>query len=923
MGFLFPELLVLLLPALAVGWWSRTRDPVTLVLRLLIAVLLGLALAGPYLRSRADGRDLVLLVDRSRSMPPDAETSALELIQLAEEQRRNHDRVGVISFGQQPVIERMLSESGRFAGFDAAVQPDATDIGRALDAALELLPRGRSASIVLLSDGENNGKDALGSARRAFARGVRIDTRSFPHPKAADLAVERIELPESVAEGEPFQFSVWVHADRRTESEFRLERQGQLLSSGTRTFEAGMNRLVFRDILARAGTADYRVRLVADDDRIPENNQGLGATQVRGVRSLLILNDDGQPGALAAALRSAGLRVEVSTPEARRLTSVELTAHRAVILENIAAGRVQHGVEALRRFVLERGGGLMLTGGQASFGIGGYFKSPLDPLLPVSLEMRQEQRKQAIALAVTLDRSGSMSAPVAGGQTKMDLANLGTVAAIELLSPIDSISVIAVDSAAHVVQELTPATDIAALARRVRGIKSMGGGIFTYTALRAAGQMLEKAEQRNRHIILFADAADAEEPEKCPELLQEFQRMGITVSVIALGTPADSDALFLQEVARQGNGEVYFTTTPEDLPRLFAMDTMKAARAVFVEEPTAVQMLPDFFSLGEVPMSGFPDLPGYNLTYLRPQAIAGAVTTDSYQAPLFAFHYQGLGRVAAYTGQIGGSFGGPVVSWEGFATYFGTIARWLAGQEEPEDVFPSVRREGRDAVIRVEIDPDAKAPPDTSRLEAHIENPDGSVRSVPLERVASHRFEARYPLDQPGILLGTLRVGEDRYVSLPPVSLPYSPEYEHSSDPRRGERLLRAIAGESGGEMEPAAATLFRGSREGTATRLVTRELILAVLVLLLLEIAGRRLQLWGNLPSLSLARLRGSVRGLGSPGPGRRSRPARAASLAPKGVDAAGVDPAPEQPPAPPARPAIGDALARAKESARRKLDR
>ena len=39
-----------------------------------------------------------------------------------------------------------------------------------------------------------------------------------------------------------------------------------------------------------------------------------------------------------------------------------------------------------------------------------------------------------------VDRSGSMSMPVAGGKTKMDLANLGTSKCVELLSGSDKIA---------------------------------------------------------------------------------------------------------------------------------------------------------------------------------------------------------------------------------------------------------------------------------------------------------------------------------------------------------------------------------------------------------------------------------------------------------------------------------------------------
>src|SRR5690606_10247415 len=105
--------------------------------------------------------------------------------------------------------------------------------------------------------------------------------------------------------------------------------------------------------------------------------------------------------------------------------------------------------------VEDLGGGLMLTGGRRSFGVGGYFNSPLDPVLPVSMELREEHRKNRVAIAVALDRSGSMTMPVSGNLVKMDLANLGTAEVIRLLTPGDRVAVIAVDSAPHVVQPLS------------------------------------------------------------------------------------------------------------------------------------------------------------------------------------------------------------------------------------------------------------------------------------------------------------------------------------------------------------------------------------------------------------------------------------------------------------------------------------
>ena len=96
---------------------------------------------------------------------------------------------------------------------------------------------------------------------------------------------------------------------------------------------------------------------------------------------------------------------------------VELAGFAAVLLENVPADGIgTPGMETLAAWVRDGGAGLMMTGGKKAYGPGGYFKSPLESVLPVSMELRREHRKLALAIVVALDRSGSMAVPVAGGE---------------------------------------------------------------------------------------------------------------------------------------------------------------------------------------------------------------------------------------------------------------------------------------------------------------------------------------------------------------------------------------------------------------------------------------------------------------------------------------------------------------------------
>ena len=151
---------------------------------------------------------------------------------------------------------------------------------------------------------------------------------------------------------------------------------------------------------------------------------------------------------------------------------------------------------------------------------------------------------------------------------------------------------IAVDSAPHTVLDLASAErqQNALFRNKILKIESMGGGIYVYEALKAASQMLLKASAANRHIILFSDAQDSEEPGDYKRLIDTMRKAGISISVIGLGTPSDVDAKLLEDIAKRGEGNIYFTDRPKEIPRIFAQDTFAVARNTFIKEPAALEL---------------------------------------------------------------------------------------------------------------------------------------------------------------------------------------------------------------------------------------------------------------------------------------------------------------------------------------------
>jgi Mg-chelatase subunit ChlD len=856
--FQFPELFLLAIPLWFVYRRWGSAPGVTGGLRIVLLMVLLLALTGPRVNLGGKGIDVLVVADRSRSLPGDAERRIRELIHNLETNRHAGDRVGVVTFGSSAAVESVLSEGALLKEYQKEILPDGSDLDDALQVALNLVDPRRPARVVVLSDGEANGASPGSAARRARDLGVPIDFREFPRPRIGDVAVDSLELPETVAPREPFQYTVRVHSDRTTGGRVSVFRDGEAIAGDQqdRQFLPGMNQLLFRDLLEEGGLHRYEIRLEVADDPLPENNRGLGVVRVEAGPRILVLNARGEPDNFVRALQAGHVPVDVAASKTHPLTQDSLDRYRAVVLENVPAGDLGRlKMERLAQFVEDLGGGLLVTGGERSFGNGGYFKSPLDELLPVSMEMREEHRKTRLAMVIALDRSGSMAVPVKGGRLKMDLANLGAVEAIRLLSPGDSIAVIAVDSSPHIIQGLTAVDDTSSITNRVLSIESMGGGIFVYEALVAAGKQLMDAEQLTRHIILFSDANDSEQPGDYAKLLAEYEKAGITTSVIGLGTAADSDAKLLEDIARRGKGNIMFTEDAQELPRLFTEDTLSVARNSFVQKDPETQpegitarVVPGARLMGELVPGAFPAADGYNLSYLKPDATLAVVSEDEYSAPWSAFWYRGLGRAAAVTLEVDGPYSGAFGRSDNYADFAITHARWLLGGGSPEDVYLRLDREGQEAVVTLELDPDRPSKPGAESPTLGLVAPSDEravALDLPFQWTGPHSLEARFKLTREGTYRTLVKLGGRNVVRGPAVTLPYSPEFMPREGLPTGREVLEELARLTGGRERLDLLEVLADPPRSSRTTPLLPWLLIAALALLLTEIAGRRLSLW------------------------------------------------------------------------------
>jgi hypothetical protein len=340
-----------------------------------------------------------------------------------------------------------------------------------------------------------------------------------------------------------------------------------------------------------------------------------------------------------------------------------------------------------------------------------------------------------------------MAATVGGGVTKMALADEGAARSIELLGSQDAIAVLAVDSEPHRIvplgqlgEQRGPIIDM------VRRIESEGGGIYIHEALRGAWDELRQAPSGQRHVILFADAADSEEPGDYAGLLAEMVKGGCTVSVIGLGTEADSDAELLRDIARRGNGRAFFTADPAALPAVFVQETVAVARSAFLEEPVGVRSGAGWAELSARPVEGLARVDGYNLSYLREQATGALFSEDEYKAPLLAFWQRGAGRAAAVSFPLGGELSMRVRQWERYGDFAQTLVRWLMGTDLPPGVGLDARLRGTVLGLDLLIEPGSEAALAAAAPRALVVEGTGEPRGLVWERIAPGRAHFARPV---------------------------------------------------------------------------------------------------------------------------------------------------------------------------------
>lgn len=818
--------------------WTPRQSALCLAVRTALAALLCLALAGPRWLTESRETSVVILRDVSASIPAETAAGARDF----------SDRVisGKEKRAAEVVFARAPAVSQPFGGPRAEpVSPpggqDATDLTSGLEFAAAILPADRPGRIVLLSDGlDTAGRNPLETAASLAKRGIAVDVVPLRSWSGRETAVLSLKTPSLVREGEVFDLAARIQADSAVDSAtLRLYQNNLLVSEVRNSLPAGSSEIIFPRVKAEGRTALYEVEVVSPEDTHAENNRRKMVLMHGGpARVLVIDKNPGQSEPLAAALRTTDFQVEVRPPPGFPKEMEGLEAFDLVVFADAPAPDFSGGqMKLLGEWVRNFGGGFLMIGGEDSFGAGGYFRTPVAPILPVQMERQEREETPVVALLVILDRSGSMTA-MAGGQQKIALANEGAVLALDVLQAKDLFGVFAVDTRVQEVVPLGKIGDRQAAARRIAGITAGGGGIYIYTSLAEAFPRLRDAQAKIKHIILFSDAADAEEKKagegraspgggSSLDLAAAMLASRITVSIVALGTEQDRDTAFLRQLAAAGGGRFYLTAEATSLPRLFTLETLRAAESSLREDAFLAATVGKPPVLQGIPWSEAPLLLGLNISKIKPGA--ELLLTSESGDPLFATWQYGLGHVAAFTSDAKARWASEWLGWPGYGKFWAQAARALVREGSRKDLSLTVREEGGELVIEAE----AVTPEGTFRdgldITVSVAALGAAPLSLPARQVAPGLYRARIKTPEAESAMVAVSDGNTRPVPAA-WARDYPAEFRITGD---GTPLLEKISALTSGRFQPRPEDVFRPALQGVKMRqdLAPFFLILALLL--------------------------------------------------------------------------------------------
>jgi Ca-activated chloride channel family protein len=739
----WPLALLLLIPYV---WWVQRRTQTDLspkhlqlsgAVRSGIIALIAFALMQPVIYRAGAWLSVVYLLDVSQSVSPQAIQSSIQWIQKTND-AGHPDHARFIPFAANAAIfdklDQLKAVQVSSTASSGSIDQSGTNIENAIDTAIRSFAPHHLKRLVLLSDGNENSGRMMNMLSRLKVEGIHVYTVPSPARTNRDVWVENILAPSEVTAEELFPVEAHVYSQTDAPAEVELRHGDKSLGNKKVQLVRGLNRVAFEASLKdEGGPALLETEVKTPGDSFAENNKFRTSIVVHGRPKILYVESHPQSARyLQAALTNEGLNVNTVDPSMVPGTLEQLDAYDGIVLSDVARNSLSdQQMKSLATYVRELGGGFILAGGENNYGEGGYSKTVIEDVLPVTFETKKE-KPDSVAMIVVLDKSGSM-----GGQ-KIEMTKEAAKAPLALLKDTDNFGVVAFDYNFYWPVKFQSVANRSAISQAISTIIA-GGETNIYPALREAYIQLAGSTSQVKHVILLSDGRSL--PDDFEGLTKKMADGKITVSTVAVGNGADRE--LLSQIANWGHGRTYYLEDPSAVPQIFTEETELATGKTLREESFKPVVKKNVEAFKGIDFEAAPPLLGYVAT--KSKDTSEVLLESKRKDPILARWQYGLGKTAAFLSDLKDRWAVDWLRWNGYPKFWSQLVRETMRRRDENEFDFRVVKDGDEAKISINaIQKDGQF---RNKLETRVRviSPDQSVSEVAVHQVGPGAYEAKYP----------------------------------------------------------------------------------------------------------------------------------------------------------------------------------
>ncbi|QXM05250.1 VWA domain-containing protein [Crassaminicella indica] len=707
----------------------------------------------------------LFVVDRSLSVEHE-KNHIEEYINKQIKEKKSKDSFGVITFGKEPMIEKIITKASEVVRLETKVDGDFTNIEKALAFATEYFPESKNKRLILFTDGNENMGKVENILESMKAKNVNICIYPLEGKDQSDVQLTALKLPQNIHNGERVPLTVILDANIQAEGTLYVFQNDNKILEKRIKVHRGNNIFTFQALINKEGNTAFRGEIQFENDLNYKNNAITTTVMGKAKPKVLIVGKKEDTKNLDNILTSLNIYHQNYSPKEVVDTVEFLSSFDAFCLVNVSHKDISKNFEKnLDTCVKDQGKGLFVIGGEKTFALGEYKDTTLEEILPVSCRMKGNKKQPNTGLVLVIDASGSMD-DESYGVKKIEMAKEAAMRSIEILESDDYAGVLAFSDKVEWVVPFQRVTNKEKMNEEIGKLASKGGTLIK-PALNKSLEKLINVDTKVKHIILLTDGQG--EKKGYEALLNTLKEEKITVSTVAFGKDADTD--LLKSLSKSTDGRYYFAKDFYSIPKIFARETYLATKKYLnqsIFEPKIVNK-EDFFHWNTVPK-----LRGYIGTGIKTNA--KLILKSDKDDPILASWQYGLGNVVVFTSDISGNWSHDWIKWRGFQRFLGNIINYCLSSYDGDDMNVQIVKKGANLDLYV----DTGVKDSAQMVEVVLQGPDNINKKILLNQTMVGKFKGEELLEEKGTYILNFRLKKDGKIlkkTTRMVHLDYSPEY--------------------------------------------------------------------------------------------------------------------------------------------------